>query len=340
MDKLLSMSRGLDPTTEKKRKQAVSVKLKTVSEAYIADRKHLKQASINDIRKHINTSFQDWAERPAADINREMVINRFRELTQKSPAQANLAFRLLRALLNYARASYRTEEGPTLPENPVTALSDAKLWNHIQARANKIPVDRIGHAWNEIQALRTASNQTAASRTSADIVAFLLLTGARWNEAATLPWNSVDMEKGTWHLPDPKNRQPVTFPLSDQAKAILAMRPRKNEFVFCSHSKTGHIVDARAALSKVSEAATAKISPHDLRRTFRAVAGECGIELWKTKLLMNHKLSGDITISAYTETSDLRYLEPDIQKIADWIDRQALLAKNKVTDIQHKRGVA
>ena len=78
-------------------------------------------------------------------------------------------------------------------------------------------------------------------------------------------------------------------------------------------------------MAQVSEIAGLHLSPHDLRRTFRAVAGECGIELWKTKLLLNH-VSTDVTIVNYTETSDLRYLAPEVERIAAWIERQAALA--------------
>ena len=79
-------------------------------------------------------------------------------------------------------------------------------------------------------------------------------------------------------------------------------------------------------MDKISEAGGVRVSPHDLRRTFRAVAGECQIELYRTKLLMNHKLSGDITIHHYTETNDLRYLSKEINLIADWIVRQGKIA--------------
>ena len=53
---------------------------------------------------------------------------------------------------------------------------------------------------------------------------------------------------------------------------------------------------------------------------------------------MNHKLSGDVTITAYTETSDLSYLAPETEKIAAWIERQAeIAASNKVVDITTKQ---
>lgn len=79
--------------------------------------------------------------------------------------------------------------------------------------------------------------------------------------------------------------------------------------------------------------------PHDLRRTFRAVAGKCGIELWKTKLLMNHTLSGDVTITAYTDTENLHYLRPEANAIAEWIEGQGSIAQaENVTTLPKMQG--
>jgi hypothetical protein len=84
----------------------------------------------------------------------------------------------------------------------------------------------------------------------------------------------------------------------------------------------------------ISEAVGETVSAHDLRRTFRAIGGELGIELWKIKLLMNHKLNQDVTINSYTETSDLRYLIEKAQRVGNWIERQGkIAAEEKVISI-------
>jgi integrase len=336
---LAKMLNGVDPVMEKAKEEAFSMTLRKLSEQYISDRRDLKKTSIKDIHKHIMTSFATWADRPAVEITRDKVAVLFRELSEKGPAQANQAFRILRALLNYAKAAYRPDGKPIILENPVDILSDAKLWNRIQPRSGRVPTNKVGVAWNTIQAEREAPGQSIISRTLADIAAFLLLTGARWSEAAGLTWDRVNLDEKWWYLPDPKNRNPVTLPLSDVAVEILSARPRTGTFVFPKRSGAGHVVDGRGIMSKISEAAGVQLSAHDLRRTFRAVAGECGIELYKCKLLMNHRLSGDVTINSYTETSDIRYLAPEINQIAEWIQRQGVIAsKENVVPFIRKEG--
>jgi len=325
---LSSMNEGVDPAIEKKRAVAYSLTLKELSQKYIRDRKDLKPSSQADILKHLKTSFSDWADRPAVEITRDKVATRFQELSERSKAQSNQAFRILRALLNYARAAYRPDDKPLMIENPVKILSDAKLWNRVKARSGRIPTEKIGAAWNTLQKLRADQGQSIIGRTLADIITFLLLTGARWTEAANLTWEHVNLDGKYWHIPDPKNRNPVTLPLSQTAVDILRDRPQSGAFVFPGRSG-GRVVDARSVLDKVSKAAGVRISAHDLRRTFRSIAGECQLELWKAKLLMNHRLNQDVTIGHYTETEDLRYLNKDINKIADWIVRQGVIGRSE-----------
>jgi len=335
------MSEGKDPSKEKKLKEAQGVTLGQVVEAYLKDRRSLKDSSRADILKHLEGSFSDWKDKPVVSITRDKVLTRFRERSNKSHAQANLSFRYLRALINYAIGAYRADGVPTIPENPVKAISDLKMWNHIKPRSGRIPTEKIGVAWNALQELRTAPVQSPISRTMADAVTFLLLTGSRWSEMGSLTWERINLDEGYWHIPDPKNRTSITFPLSSIAVDMLKERPQQGEYVFPARTATGHIVEARTVLKKVSEAAGAHVTAHDLRRTFRAIAGECGIDFWKTKLLMGHKISGDVTITHYTETNDLRYLSKEINLISDWIIKQGAIAStNKVIQFPARSGGA
>ena len=210
------------------------------------------------------------------------------------------------------------------------------MWHSIQPKNRRIPTDKVGEAWNALEKMRKDPGLNEDSRTLTDAIMFTLLTGGRWGEVSALTWDRIDLENSTWYIPDPKNKQPVTLPLSQQAKQILEERSQQNNFVFANNrSKSGHIEEPRRLMEHLGTLCGVTISIHDLRRTFRAIAAECGIELWRCKLLLNHKLGDDITLHSYTETSDLRYLNEDAQKIAEWIERQAKIAEaGNVIDLE------
>lgn len=326
-DVLRDMDKGISPRVEKKRLAIQGKTLREVMRDYLADRT-LKPSSRADIEKHVTKSFKAWADEPVVRITRDMCDQRFRELSdgglhgkRPAPQQANQAFVILRALLTYARGKYRAPDGtPILPENPVTVLSETKRWHRSQPRTGRIPDDKIGAVWALLHGTFASDAHTAAARTGAAVVAFLLLTGARWSEAAQLTWDRVNVEAGWWHLPDPKNRNPVTLPLSRPAQELLELRPRVrgNPYVFPARSGGKHVIDARPTMQRLTTVAGRHLTPHDLRRTFRAIAATCGIELWKTKLLMNHRLN-DVTIVHYTDTSNLLYLRPEVNLISEWV---------------------
>jgi len=340
-EKLMDMAKGINPNDAKKTKEALAITLKEVGSAYIKDR-DLKQNSIRDINIHINGIFKDWKDQPVSTISRGMVLKLFRKRTEESPSQANQAFRVLRALFNYAMATYRPGDKPIILENPVKVISDAKIWNVIQPKNRRIPLLEVGRAWNILERIKKNPALELSGRSIVDAVSFCLLTGARWGEVQELTWDNVDLKAGIWHIEDPKNKVPVTLPLNSQAKTLLENRIRmdRNKFVFCSNkSRTGYIGPGRFVTDQIAKDLKISLSPHDLRRTFRSIAAELNIELWRTKLLMNHKISNDITIQAYTEKEDLEYLRPNIQAIGDWIERQGELERNKIIDINVVREV-
>jgi integrase len=155
---------------------------------------------------------------------------------------------------------------------------------------------------------------------------FLLLTGARRNEGASLEWKNVNLEEKWWHIPDPKNANPIWLPLSRQAIELLKSCGGEGKFVFPSNSKTGHVMDTRDPLERVAGIVGHAISAHDLRRTFVSVGvAACGIDLHKIELLTNHVPKG-VTARHYLQTQRLGYLQPEVQKIADFIESQAAIA--------------
>jgi len=130
-------------------------------------------------------------------------------------------------------------------------------------------------------------------------------------------------------IPDPKNRNPVKFPMSKMAAEILFDTSWNQWISFSQHDQAfGHIHDARGVFFENLWGGRCACNSPRYEADLSGDSGECDIELWKTKLLMGHKLNQDVTISHYTETEDLTYLEPEINKIGDWITRQGIIAKS------------
>ena len=327
-EELGKMAKGIDPSTLRKKQKAEGVTLEQIVKSYLKAKK-LKPLSIKDINTHMNFNFEEWKSKPLSKVTRDDVKRKFLKVSKRSPAQANQAFRVFRALWNYAIAEYRyTDDTPVFGENPVNILSEQQIWNAIKPRDSKIPINKVGLAWNTLQGLKNSPILTPAGRTLIDATAFIFLTGCRLDEAASLAWNQVNSQEGWWHLDDPKNHRAVTFPLSKLACQIIDEQPGMNEYVFGSRGKYGHITEVRTPMKKISDAIGTKVSAHDLRRTFKAIGIENQIELWKVNLLTNHQESG-VAIKHYVETSDLLYFRTEINTIAEWVVEQAKIEKNE-----------
>lgn len=332
-EQLRAMRLGVDPRAARKAEEAARVSLQQVCDAYISRPGKLKPSSCKAIERHVRTTFEAWKDKPIASITEDMCKKRYREMLTKglrgnkgAPGQANQAFSVLGALLAYAGRQYRRADGtPLCSREPVDALKDDRV--RLKPRTSRILDHKLGAVWLALGQWRAeAYNRDTMS--SIDLVRLLLLTGLRISEASSLKWDQVELDDGYFHLPNPKNSNPVSMPLAVQAVDMLRARPRidGNPYVFPSWGAAGHIKDPRDIMKKLSAVAGTKITPHDLRRTFTNVAmRQCRIEKFRTDLLTNH-ITRDVTAEHYFDTSNLQWLAPEAQKIADWLDQQAAVA--------------
>lgn len=302
-------------------------------QAYISRTGKLRPSTCAAIKRHVEVTFETWADLPLISINAKMCRERYRELVTKglrgnrpqgSPGQANQAFTILGALLAFAALEYlRKDDTAIFSRAPVDALKNHYI--RLKERTRRIQDHKVGEVWSALTEWR-AQTVRAEVLTGIELIRFLLLTVLRMGEASSLKWSQVELEHAYYHIPKPKNSNPVYLPLSTQALELLMERPRTSEYVFPSWSKSGHIVDPRDVLIKVSKVAGNTISPHDLRRSFTNVAlRECRIDKYRVDLLTNHVL-GDFTSKHYTDTTHLQWLKPEIQMVADYLDQQAASA--------------
>ncbi len=344
---LRSMRMGIDPRAVQKQAEAEGVTLKQVYDSYVSRPGKLKASTRQWYEFYVTKVFADWQHRPVIEITRDMVKERHAQLAAEglpgkkrkggAPASANSAMVVLRILLNYAADEHQLADGsPLIPVNPVGAMK--RHWAPAGDRTDRyVPFDKVGEVWNALHDARiTAWNGDILA--GINFVLFLMVTGARRSEVASLRLSDVhidreDPAKSYWFADDRKQGKPTRFPLSTAAVAILdaCKRVDGNDHIFPSRGKGGHIVDPRGALELVDKVAGRIVGAHGLRKTLSNISQrECRIEKFRTDLLIGHKpAQEDVTSRAYLDLTDLRWLHPEIEQIGTWIEQKGAVAAGK-----------
>lgn len=303
---------GNDPAAEKRAVRAKTVTLNEAFEDYLQTRKDLKPGTIKNYRKCVEGCLTDWQQTRLVDITKDMVQKRHAELGKKAPARANNTMRVLRAVFNHALAQYEDAKGkPVLTVNPVERISRTRAWYPIERRRTLIKP-------HELPAFFKATGQLAYDVTK-DYIHFLLFTGLRKSEAASLKWSDVDLKDRTITIPDTKNREPHTLPLSDYLFDMLERRRQEanSPWVFPSPKLEGPIRDPKNAMSQVSESMGKTVTFHDLRRTFITIAESLDIPAYALKQLLNHRNPNDVTAGYIV--ADVNRLRKPMQEITNFI---------------------
>lgn len=307
---------GIDPVVEKHAKAIRNATLGEVFEAYLKARKSLKPGTVHDYRRVMREAFLDWQQRPLRLITKKAVAKRHTKLGEHSPARANNAMRVLRAVFNFAAAHYEDGEGRSMfPENPVKQLSKTRSWYLVERRQSVIKARELP-AWYEA-VMSLEDDPTGNGELVRDYLLLLLFTGIRREEAAQLRWEHVDFDARTLIIYETKNREPHTLPMSDFLVDLLEQRAKaaSSEYVFSGNGRTGHIIFVGRQKQKVVERCGVHFSLHDLRRTFTTVAESLDISIYTIKRLLNHKIKEDVT-AGYIIT-DVERLRRPIQMITD-----------------------
>ena len=333
---------GKDPRAEKKRRETATLTLSKAFENYLTARA-LKESTREDVKRG-QKKIQDWMSKPVVDITRDMVARRHRKIGQKSPSQANLVMRYLRAVLNHASESHLGPDGrPLLIDNPVNVLSATKSWHRLQPRRSYLKPHELQPWMSAVEGLTERTELKDASpqagrllkcgATARDFFMLLLLTGLRRSEALNLRWGDVDIKGKTLTIPDPKNHQPHTLPLSDHLHEMLKQRAKasSSQYVFAD-ADGQRFTNLRYPLKRVEQVSGLSVSCHDLRRTFATVAESLDIPAYAVKALLNHKTGGDVT-AGYIQITPERLRQP-MQRITDYFLRAGEIRSSNITSLK------
>ena len=123
------------------------------------------------------------------------------------------------------------------------------------------------------------------------IVMFLILTGARRNEALHAEWSHFDLESMVWTIPLSKSGKVHHVPITSDLKALLKSIPRisGNNFVFPSKKTGKPFINIYTSWNTArTNAGLRNVRLHDLRHTFASTLVNAGVPLHNIQLLLGH----------------------------------------------------
>ena len=245
-----------------------------------------------------------------ADLTPEVVGAWLQKESESRPTQAGLAFRLLRAFVNWAAA------------NPAYQVNAEACGRRIgkEYLAKKGAKDDC--LQREQVALWFKHVNELGNPIHAAYLQTILLTGARREEVAILCWNDVDFQWKSLTIRD-KVEGERTIPLTPYVSLLLGNLPRINDWVFASPTAaSGRLMEPRVSHNKALRAAgLPALSIHGLRRSFGTLSEWCEVPVGVVAQIMGHKPSA--TAEKHYRVRPLDLLRMWHTRIETWILEQA-----------------
>jgi integrase len=243
---------GKDPSEDKKRLRA-EITFGEMFHEYMERYSKKQKRSWKFDEREVNKFCSHWFTRKASHISRQEVqILHERVHDNNGLYQANRILERISAIYN--RAIRWGWEGT----NPARGVKKFKE----KSRDRFLKRDEMPRFF---AALAEDENEVVR-----DYILISLLTGARKANVLAMRWNEINFEMQEWRIPETKNGESHTVPLSEQAIEILERRraATNSMFVFPSNGKTGHYADPKRAWERILKRANiADLRIHDLRRT-------------------------------------------------------------------------
>lgn len=255
------------------------------------------------------------------------------------PYAANGTMRVGHAIFNHAAKDLEVPSLPTL--NPFRGRN---LLNEETPRQTGMGTRELPRWWAQLGAL---SNPIMR-----ELHLMTLLTGLRRSEIAWMRWDHVDIRKRCIIIPNPKGgrtrafKAPLTRPM---LRSLWRVRHagritcERQVQIWCfpsDRSASGHIEEPKGrSQRRVGEKSTQRVTRlektgHALRHTFRTLAGVAGMSRTFSRILMNHKIAGDVHDEYMTVPAMFDQLRTAQEKLS------AFIIEHAVPDSRNRRGLA
>jgi integrase len=282
---LYDVHEGRDPAAAKKvlkakARRAATDTVQAICEGYFAREGDKKLRTSGDRKKALERLvYPTLGSRHVESVMRSEIVQLLdRVEDQSGPVMADRALAYLRRVFSWHAGRSDTFRSPIVRGMARTRPSE-------RARSRVLADEEIKKIWTATEPRGDGANPFHA------LVRFLLLTGARRNEARFLQWSEID---GTsWRLPAARNKTKVELvrPLSKAAQAVLAALPRfvDGPFVFTG---TGRHALSMGKPKAAFDAACGVEgwTLHDMRRTARTLLSRAGVDADTGERCLGHVL--------------------------------------------------
>ncbi|QQC63792.1 tyrosine-type recombinase/integrase [Paraburkholderia ginsengisoli] len=280
------------------------------SPRYIADHKALAAPGGEELKRGKGTTVRGPLAPLMAvklpDLSAKKIATWLSEEASARPANAAHAFRLLRAFVHWC--AHRDEFEGAVQDGVCDSkiVKDVVPKSHVK-QGDCLQREQLG-AW--FSAVCQLDNPVASAYLQAT-----LLTGARREEMAQLKWSDLDFRWGSMHVRD--KIETVTgrvIPLGAYLASVLNALPRRNEFVFSSHTaESGRIEEPRYPHSlALSAAGLGPLTIHGLRRSFASLTEWVEVPAGVSAQIMGH---------APSAVAERHYIRRSIDQLRHWNTR-------------------
>jgi integrase len=286
-DALFQLEQGIDPATARQQARqeqrlAASDTLQAVTAEYL--RRMRREGRLRSIERTARVFEQKilpaLGTRPIGAILRSDVIRLLDKVEEDGgPAAADEVFSLLSRLMSWHAPRSDSFRSPLVRGMRRTKTRE-------RARTRALDDDELRRFWETAE---------ADPGPFGPLLQFLLLTGARLNEAAQMRWSEVSGD--IWVLPAVRNKvkQDLARPLTTMALAALARAPRiaGSDYVFTVDGRTaiGGISRRKSAFDAKS-GITAAWRTHDIRRSCRTLLSRANVDADTAERCLGHVLGG------------------------------------------------
>lgn len=311
------VAQGKDPIEDKRRMRSDITFFDMFQEFMERYSKKHKRSWQYDERE-VNKFLSHWFKRKSGTITKqEIQILHERIRDDNGLYQANRILERISSIFN------RAIEWGWRGENPAHGIRKFRE----KSRDRFLQPDELPRFF---AALDAEDNQIAR-----DYIMLSLLTGARKSNVLAMRWEQIFFERAEWRIPETKNGDPLTVPLSQNALEILERRRQgtNSEWVFpVDASKSGHFTDPKRAWQRVLARAGIKdLRIHDLRRSlgsWQASTGASGFIIGKS---LGHK----------SQQATQIYARLNLDPVRESVERatQAMMTAGKSAKVERKRAV-